>query len=121
MFDPIPQPQQQMAAENQLAQQAQQQQQLMQSMLNQVAGQSGAQPTSAGGAMSMLNQAMGGAQSLRSMGSQELMNAARGEFGVARRQPPRMMPGGGGRQFDPAPAPQRQPGLFNYLNLFSGG
>lgn len=100
MFDPIPQPQQQMAAENQLAQQAQQRQQLMQSMLNQATGQSGAQP-------------------LRSMGSQELMNAARNQFGVARRQPPRMMPGGGGRQFDPAPAPQ--PGLFNMMNTLFGG
>ena len=78
-----------------------------------------AQPTSPVGAMSMLNQAMGSPQQLGSMGSQELMNAARSEFGVARRQPPRMMPGGGGRQFDPVP--QRQPGLFNYLNLFSGG
>jgi len=114
--------QQQMAAENQLAQQAQQQQQLMQSMLNQATGQYGAQPTSAGGAMSMLNQAIGGSQQpISPLGSQELMNAARSQFGVARRQPPRMMPGGGGRQFDPAPAPQRQPGLFNYLDLLSGG
>jgi len=94
-------------------------------LLRSLPGQSmmgGAQPTSAGGAMSMLNQAIGGSQQpISPLGSQELMNAARSQFGVARRQPPRMMPGGGGRQFDPAPAPQRQPGLFNYLDLLSGG
>lgn len=141
MFDPVPEPQQQ-APSNLLSLTPQplgtggiQQQQTNVEAPNYMGAsnqqlsdaamrlgqQFNAQPTSAGGAMSMLNQAMGGAQPLRSMGSQELMNAARGEFGVARRQPPRMMPGGGGRQFDPAPAPQRQPGLFNYLNLFSGG
>ena len=81
-------------------------------------GLGGAQPTSAGGAMSMLNQAMGSPQQISPMGSQELLNAAADQFTVAQSQPPRIMPGGRGRQLAPAPAPQ--PGLFDMMNALYG-
>lgn len=50
---------------------------------------------------------------------QELLNTAKSQFGVAQSQPPRIIPGGGGRQFDPAPA--LQPGLFSMMNSMFGG
>lgn len=41
------------------------------------------------------------------------------DFSVAQGQPPRIIPGGGGRQF--APAPALQPGLFSMMNSMFGG
>jgi len=41
------------------------------------------------------------------------------DFAVAQSQPPRIIPGGGGRQF--APAPALQPGLFSMMNSMFGG
>lgn len=80
------------------------------------------QPQTAVEIPNMFAAAMGSAQQ-DALPPQQLFDTARTQFGIAQRQPPRIMPGGGGRQFDPAPlpAPAPQPGLFNFLNMFGGG